>query len=1301
MPIQQISSRLREGLKRVAVVLRWLWRETVVKIEFACKCGWRCWTVVLRKEVLALLATIFVAALFVTEWRTTSAIIDDFEIAPSLAQQGLTSTAVANELDARIQGIYYTSSTWMRMRYLSPDQPVEYVIPGTGISLTTLIGELRRLVGSPQLRVRGAILAFGSGLQTVVIIERVGDSGSVKTYRIDDPQSDCVLMEMASSPNKSVLSAIDAQLTCAAEVILQNTQPYILAAYYNQVGAQRRATDLLHSILRLSPTKDGYWAYNSLGGIARAKANAAATADARSVLQEEARNDFEQANKIYLAAKSKGRLAPFPLAYENLGFLYQDQGNADAAENAFKSALKEDPSYTLAYSAQAQLAEWKAARTDDAAAKQDLYAAADKLFQVAIDATPSEDGRQAAQIWTDWAREKVAQKDFVNARAKIEWARGADPTYADSYYLDGWIYQHEPGADRHLATEAFASAEQLQPWNVTYIVAYATALRDDARYDEAVAQFETAIARDPTNIQTKIDYAATIGKTAVGNPQQFKKAMDVYNQAYDALNRPGGNAKNLKGTVEAQMLQLAADSVAEAYRLASEAKRRAAVPAAATASASADGAASVDAAFVPVQKTLVDAGDDLLKRGYFTFANAFYRAAATRIQEIKGDDGAAAFRKELIAKLVGAADRVDNADQEQIIDIALDYDPDNEDLLGQKLRILYANEKSDAATQLADEHCPGKAKLTGIASALLPGWNCPPGDAALADPPNVALANGDYFTSFTDVEFPQDMLGTKLAVQRVYNSRAQFLGMFGYGWGNEFDAYLIPSADGSVIIQESGAGDTTRFVSPSLDANELDLLINRIVSAKSAAPDRTPVFDANAYRERLQHDADFRDQESRALGIMRELAPGAVLYSSARGTVQEVRKTEQGYLRDYGDGRKEYFEFRGNAFDQGVAAGSMRKLAGVYKITKIETQQTATNVQLQYDGTGNLIKITNAGGQSIELKHTAEGLVDEITSSSGGVAKYQYCPSAKYDEQRQCQWPDLTSTTDIDGNVYNYHYDNLHNMVALLHGDQVEESIQYWQDGQGVRSWTGNGVVARYEYWSDPFDPHAHYRTAVMTSGQNHAVSRKTSESWQRKRDDGSSYLDHTVLSMNDLNFKTYYNACCGRPLKIVYADNSEVDFAYDENTGLLKEKRQGGRIEQWQYSSQFPGKVTSYTEQDDSSGTGALQADFEYDAVGRLVSAKSPQKGSVKLSYDAAGQIVAVTDGDNQSIKFEYEASIQPTRIVVDGLGSIAVTYDKAGKIAGVQEEKSGNAQPGQVATRVSAALSLLTSLTDLANAN
>src|SRR5262249_52147282 len=73
---------------------------------------------------------------------------------------------------------------------------------------------------------------------------------------------------------------------------------------------------------------------------------------------------------------------------------------------------------------------------------------------------------------------------------------------------------------------------------------------------------------------------------------------------------------------------------------------------------------------------------------------------------------------------------------------------------------------------------------------------------------NVSLKNGNFFVGYTDIVYPG---GFEPKIERVYNSKTGFKGMFGFGWGNEYEVYVTVSADGSVVVHEYGGGAENRF----------------------------------------------------------------------------------------------------------------------------------------------------------------------------------------------------------------------------------------------------------------------------------------------------------------------------------------------------------------------------------------------------------------------------------------------------------------------------------------------------------
>jgi len=90
---------------------------------------------------------------------------------------------------------------------------------------------------------------------------------------------------------------------------------------------------------------------------------------------------------------------------------------------------------------------------------------------------------------------------------------------------------------------------------------------------------------------------------------------------------------------------------------------------------------------------------------------------------------------------------------------------------------------------------------------------------------SVSIKNGNFFMGYTDIVYPG---GFEPKIDRTYNSKTPFKGIFGHGWGNEYEAYLTVSADGSVVVHEYGGGAENRFIPVGFKSSDLDEAIARI-----------------------------------------------------------------------------------------------------------------------------------------------------------------------------------------------------------------------------------------------------------------------------------------------------------------------------------------------------------------------------------------------------------------------------------------------------------------------------------------
>jgi YD repeat-containing protein len=542
----------------------------------------------------------------------------------------------------------------------------------------------------------------------------------------------------------------------------------------------------------------------------------------------------------------------------------------------------------------------------------------------------------------------------------------------------------------------------------------------------------------------------------------------------------------------------------------------------------------------------------------------------------------------------------------------------------------------------------------------------------------VAVGNGNYFVGFVHMEHDAPINSFQLKVQCTYNSRSQYEGICGYGWGSDFEAFLLPSADGSVVIQESGGGDKTRFSPKEVSRAELEKLVDRLVEAY-AKKMKLSVSQSKEWKEKFLNNAEERDEKSRDLGIFPQLAVGTKLYSTQRGDKQTVTVIKDGFVREYGDGKQELFNVKVDVADSGLDPDKKRILKGVLKVSRLVDPVRKAQVFYDYDKSGRLTVMSDKKSQTIRFKYNEIGKMTEVTDASGNKATFQYCDSSSYNSAKKCGRGDLIRSKDTSGAVYSFQYDSLHNMTRIGYPkdgkpDQEFEEISYWpvkSDGQGgVKSVKSqNGVLVEYSYWQNPKDKEGQYKTTVKTTYQSGKTSEDSYEYFEKRRSDGSRYRYKQVTMRDGEKTETIFNECCGQPLQIV-SSLGTTKFEYEAGSGLPKEKDSPSENVRWEYHKKFHGKITKVMVNDKQSKA-AKSSEFQYDEKnGQLVKARTSDGKGIVILYDSQGRIAQMIDQDKRKIVFKYSTNSKPSEIVQEGVGSIQVSYDKGGNIKDVKSQ-------------------------------
>ncbi len=501
---------------------------------------------------------------------------------------------------------------------------------------------------------------------------------------------------------------------------------------------------------------------------------------------------------------------------------------------------------------------------------------------------------------------------------------------------------------------------------------------------------------------------------------------------------------------------------------------------------------------------------------------------------------------------------------------------------------------------------------------------------------NVSLRNGNFFVGYTDIVYPG---GFEPKVERVYNSKSAFQGMFGWGWGNEYETQLNVAADGSVVVHEFGGGADNRFSPQAFNPRELDAAVATISEAARQGGSLGSAEQINGYRQRLRSDANFRTEEwerlRRAGKVQARQLPVNTRLFSNRFSFQYLTRIQGGYQRNFESGRIERFDDAGH-------------LARV-------SDKNGNFIDFTYGKDGRIQKLVDNFNRKIFLTFNTQGRLEKIQGEGGKEGVY------RYNEQGE-----LVYSRDVDGNVYSYKYspDKRHNLVEIAYSDRTTLQVAYYGRDrfENVRSVKDrDGSVSDYAYDLGSADK-SRLAVAVNVKGADGApVSKSRYEYFVKRKADGEEWTYKLISELDGDRTETVYNECCGLPL-LIKRDGEETAFEYNAR-GSVTKKITPTEITQLVYDPQV-GKVAKVTRFSKANSKQVSWSEFKYDDKGNLTFAKNSEGQGVKLVYDTVGRIKSLLDQNRRRIDFKYNENSKPVEISDPQLGSILVTYSNSGEI-------------------------------------
>ena len=501
----------------------------------------------------------------------------------------------------------------------------------------------------------------------------------------------------------------------------------------------------------------------------------------------------------------------------------------------------------------------------------------------------------------------------------------------------------------------------------------------------------------------------------------------------------------------------------------------------------------------------------------------------------------------------------------------------------------------------------------------------------------VDMRVANYSDTWIDLKLPGH--GYDLKVERTYNSRSLFNGMFGFGWCSNFETVLEVTPEDTLKVKECGDGQSFTYTKKGFGKQQQTKLVNQIIAKYKA--ENPSVTRVSALKSQLLVDAIKRAEYAKNLGISSNVPTGTIYYSLSDQT-ETIKKLKSYYERTLSSGSKQRFSNKG-------------RLTHIY-------DAHGNYLKLRYSRS-RLTQVIDNTGRQLSISHYPSGKIKKIIGPNRMVASYKFSNVSN-----------LSSNTSAWGNTYRYKYDKLRNLTRIEYPDKTFKALTYNTDKDWVTSFQSRDKCKEtYAYKFNKSNPKNHYWANVKRRcGKKTTTTARFEFEYKKRKKLVGKYLHRTKTVINGRVNEIVYSEQFGKPI-LVTENGQTTKFEYFKS-GLVRKRTAGKEIMQFKYNTTH-NKVSQVK-------VGKKNISFLYNKKGNLRLVSSSTGERVKLTYDRQGRITSLYDQAKRLVKIKYDNQFgKPAHIERPGIGSIQVSYRPNGEIKNVTSKK-GAATVVQVAS-------------------
>jgi len=285
---------------------------------------------------------------------------------------------------------------------------------------------------------------------------------------------------------------------------------------------------------------------------------------------------------------------------------------------------------------------------------------------------------------------------------------------------------------------------------------------------------------------------------------------------------------------------------------------------------------------------------------------------------------------------------------------------------------------------------------------------------------------------------------------------------------------------------------------------------------------------------------------------------------------------------------------------------------------------------LAYDAVDNLVKVTDALGNTVQTQYDALNNPRQVTDALGRSTTFAYDAVNR-----------LTQRQDALKRITTFEYDNVDRLIASVDALTGRSSQAFDADGNRTALVDPNHHQTQFE-----FDCKGRLEAEISSAGGRQAYG-------YNARD-----LLTEITNARKQTRHIEYDAL-GQMTQISDADGP-IHYGYDKNGNVLTITDDNGTISR-EYDAL--NRVIKYT---DSQGN---TLHYAYNEVGNLVTLTYPDNRQVHYDYDDANQLIQITDWAQRETHYEWDDNGRLIKETRPNGTVMTRRYDKAGQLLQQQD--------------------------------